>query len=95
MARYAARRVGQGLFVLWAAFTVTFVILYYLPSDPVSIMLNRSGDADRRRSRRRWPSCGPSSASTSRSSASTAGACGTPSTAISATRCRAVSRSRR
>lgn len=36
---YVARRLGQSLVVLWAAFTVTFVILYLLPSDPVSIML--------------------------------------------------------
>ncbi|WP_432562250.1 ABC transporter permease [Kineococcus sp. SYSU DK003] len=36
---YVARRLGQAVLVLWAAFTVTFVILYLLPSDPVSIML--------------------------------------------------------
>lgn len=39
MTGYVARRLGQALVVLWAAFTVTFVILYLLPSDPVSIML--------------------------------------------------------
>ncbi|MGY4495655.1 ABC transporter permease [Pseudomonas sp. TE3610] len=37
-------RVGQALLVLWAAFSVSFVILYALPSDPVSIMLNQSGE---------------------------------------------------
>lgn len=38
MSRYLLRRFGQALFVLWAAFTVSFVILYALPSDPVSIL---------------------------------------------------------
>ncbi|MEZ0491318.1 ABC transporter permease [Kineococcus sp. TBRC 1896] len=38
-AGYVVRRLGQAVLVLWAAFTVTFVILYLLPSDPVSIML--------------------------------------------------------
>ena len=28
-------RAGQAVFVLWAAFTVSFIILYALPSDPV------------------------------------------------------------
>lgn len=37
-------RLGQALFVLWAAFSLSFVILYALPSDPVSIMLNQSGE---------------------------------------------------
>ena len=36
---YLARRLGQAVLVLWAAFTVTFAILYLLPSDPVSVML--------------------------------------------------------
>lgn len=39
LAGYVGRRLGQAVLVLWAAFTVTFVILYLLPSDPVSIML--------------------------------------------------------
>ncbi|NAZ88298.1 ABC transporter permease, partial [Kineococcus sp. T90] len=38
-AGYVARRLGQAVLVLWAAFTVTFAILYLLPSDPVSVML--------------------------------------------------------
>ncbi|CAB3743617.1 Nickel transport system permease protein NikB [Achromobacter deleyi] len=42
--RYALSRTAQSAFVLWAAYTVSFVILYILPSDPVSIMLNQ-GDA--------------------------------------------------
>lgn len=40
-ARYVARRLAQSALVLWAAFTVSFVILYVLPGDPVSIMLNQ------------------------------------------------------
>ncbi|GAA0297922.1 ABC transporter permease subunit [Kineococcus aurantiacus] len=39
MTGYVARRLGQAVVVLWAAYTVTFVILYLLPSDPVEIML--------------------------------------------------------
>ena len=34
--RYIVRRLLQAVFVLWAAFTVSFVILYALPSDPVA-----------------------------------------------------------
>jgi peptide/nickel transport system permease protein len=43
---YLIRRVGQGLLVLWAAFTLTFVILYLLPSNPVEIMLYGNGGAE-------------------------------------------------
>ncbi|WP_432544028.1 ABC transporter permease [Kineococcus sp. SYSU DK002] len=39
MTGYVLRRLGQAVVVLWAAYTVTFVILYLLPSDPVAIML--------------------------------------------------------
>jgi peptide/nickel transport system permease protein len=39
MAWYVLRRIGQALVVLWAAYTVTFVILYLLPSDPVALQL--------------------------------------------------------
>lgn len=42
--RYVVGRLGQGLVVIWAAFTITFVILYLLPADPVEIMLNQGGD---------------------------------------------------
>nr|WP_225953560.1 ABC transporter permease [Kibdelosporangium phytohabitans] len=34
------RRLAQAVFVLWAAFTLSFLILYLLPGDPVSIALN-------------------------------------------------------
>jgi len=37
--RYLLRRVLQAVFVLWAAFTVSFVILYLLPGDAVSAKL--------------------------------------------------------
>ncbi|TBU98963.1 peptide ABC transporter permease [Stutzerimonas kirkiae] len=43
-ARALLGRLGQALFVLWAAFTLSFLILYALPSDPVSIMLNQNGE---------------------------------------------------
>ncbi|MET9021948.1 ABC transporter permease [Actinopolymorpha sp. NPDC004070] len=43
MRRYLAGRALQAVFVLWAAFTLTFVVLYLLPSDPVSIMLDPGG----------------------------------------------------
>jgi peptide/nickel transport system permease protein len=41
--RYWLVKVAQSAFVLWAAFTVTFFVLYGLPSDPISLMLNQSG----------------------------------------------------
>ncbi|MCW2752023.1 MAG: ABC-type dipeptide/oligopeptide/nickel transport system, permease component [Aeromicrobium sp.] len=43
MVQYTVRRVAQAIAVLWAAYTVTFVVLYLLPSDPVSILLNQAG----------------------------------------------------
>ncbi|MCK9901931.1 peptide ABC transporter permease [Parafrankia colletiae] len=39
MTRYFLWRLLQGVFVVWAAYTLTFVVLFALPSDPVSIML--------------------------------------------------------
>ncbi|PWJ48306.1 peptide/nickel transport system permease protein [Quadrisphaera granulorum] len=44
-ARYVAGRIGQAVVVLWAAYTVTFVVLYLLPSDPVSILVDTAGGA--------------------------------------------------
>lgn len=38
MARYLPRRLMHAAFVLWAAFTVSFGLLYLLPADPVSTM---------------------------------------------------------
>ncbi|MET0450053.1 MAG: ABC transporter permease, partial [Aeromicrobium sp.] len=43
MLNYTARRIAQAIAVLWAAYTVSFVVLYLLPSDPVSILLNQAG----------------------------------------------------
>lgn len=37
MGRYVGLRALQAIVVLWASFTVAFVILFILPSDPVSI----------------------------------------------------------
>jgi len=41
--RYVASRLGQALIVLWAAYTVSFIVLYALPSDPVALLAG--GDA--------------------------------------------------
>ena len=43
MLRYIIGRVAQALLVLWAAWTVTYVILYLLPGDTLEIMLTSSG----------------------------------------------------
>ncbi|KQU06625.1 peptide ABC transporter permease [Rhodococcus sp. Leaf7] len=43
MLRYLAQRVGQALLVLWAAFTISFVVLFLLPSDPVSLAVDSAG----------------------------------------------------
>ena len=38
MSAYLLRRFGQGLLVLWAAFTLTFFLLQVLPGDAVLIV---------------------------------------------------------
>src|ERR1700712_604828 len=43
MTRYIAGRVAQAIVVLWAAFTLTFAILYLLPSDPMELQLAAAG----------------------------------------------------
>lgn len=43
IALYVASRLGQAVIVLWAAYTVSFLVLYALPSDPVA--LKTGGDA--------------------------------------------------
>lgn len=43
MARYLALRGLQAVWVLWAAFTLSFVVLYLLPADPVSIAADGGG----------------------------------------------------
>jgi peptide/nickel transport system permease protein len=37
--RYVLGRLAQAAGVLWAVYTVTFVVLYLLPSDPVALLL--------------------------------------------------------
>ncbi|WNI26782.1 ABC transporter permease [Streptomyces sp. ITFR-16] len=46
MRRYLAGRLLQAVFVLWAAFTLSFAVLYLLPGDPVSIMAGGAGDTN-------------------------------------------------
>ena len=38
--RYVVRRIGQAVFVLWAAYTITFILLYVLPSDAVDLLFD-------------------------------------------------------
>lgn len=40
MLAFILKRLLQAIFVLWAAYTVTFVTLYLIPGDPVEMMLN-------------------------------------------------------
>jgi peptide/nickel transport system permease protein len=44
MLRYLAGRVLQAIVVLWAAYTVTFLILNLLPSDPIALRLAGSNE---------------------------------------------------
>lgn len=46
MQRYIWGRLGQAVLVLWAAYTVTFLILYGLPGDAVSLLLGEDGQND-------------------------------------------------
>ncbi|MGW1319922.1 ABC transporter permease [Streptomyces sp. NPDC002426] len=46
MRTYLARRLAQAVFVLWAAFTLSFAVLYLLPGDPVSIMAAGGGETN-------------------------------------------------
>ncbi|GLW30308.1 ABC transporter permease [Actinoplanes regularis] len=38
--RYIALKTGRALFVVWAAFTVTFVLLFVLPANPVDLLFD-------------------------------------------------------
>jgi peptide/nickel transport system permease protein len=38
-----ALRLGQAALVVWGAFTVSFIVLYLVPGDSVSVMLNATG----------------------------------------------------
>lgn len=46
MAAYLVRRVGTAVAVLWAAYTVSFVVLYLLPGDPVTTMASGGLDGE-------------------------------------------------
>lgn len=46
MARYALGRVGQALIVIWLAYTVVFLSVQLLPSDPVTIFLSADAAPD-------------------------------------------------
>lgn len=43
MIRYIGQRVLQAVAVLWAAFTISFIVLFLLPSDPVSLAVDSAG----------------------------------------------------
>lgn len=45
MRRYVIKRVAQALGVLWAAYTVSFLVLDFLPGDPVSAMAGAGADS--------------------------------------------------
>jgi peptide/nickel transport system permease protein len=45
MARYLAVRLLHAAVTVWAAFTLSFLMLYLLPGDPVTIMLDGEGGA--------------------------------------------------
>lgn len=40
MPRYVALKVGRAAFVVWAAFTLTFVLLFVLPANPVDLLFD-------------------------------------------------------
>jgi peptide/nickel transport system permease protein len=42
MLNYLASRIGQALFVLWAAFTISFILLQVLPGDAIMIKFQSS-----------------------------------------------------
>ncbi|MCW2869575.1 ABC transporter permease [Actinacidiphila oryziradicis] len=45
MRRYVIKRIAQAIGVLWAAYTVSFLVLDYLPGDPVSAMAGAGADS--------------------------------------------------
>ncbi|OZM78751.1 ABC transporter permease [Pseudonocardia sp. MH-G8] len=46
MGRYLLRRAATAVGVLWAAFTVSFVVLYLLPGDPIATMASGGLDGE-------------------------------------------------
>ncbi|WP_406131184.1 ABC transporter permease [Streptomyces sp. NBC_00989] len=45
MRRYAVKRLAQAVGVLWAAYTVSFLVLDFLPGDPVTAMAGAGMDS--------------------------------------------------
>ncbi|KRD23421.1 MULTISPECIES: ABC transporter permease [unclassified Streptomyces] len=45
MRRYVVKRLAQAVGVLWAAYTVSFLVLDYLPGDPVTAMASAGMDS--------------------------------------------------
>ncbi|MGO1912388.1 MAG: ABC transporter permease, partial [Corynebacterium sp.] len=45
-AREIVRRTIHGTLVVWAAYTLTFLLLYVLPGDPVTTMLSGTGQVE-------------------------------------------------
>ncbi|SHK49721.1 peptide/nickel transport system permease protein [Pseudonocardia thermophila] len=46
LVRYVLRRIGLAIAVLWAAFTVSFIVLYLMPGDPVATMAGGGLDGE-------------------------------------------------
>ncbi|GAA1847351.1 ABC transporter permease [Pseudonocardia ailaonensis] len=46
MTRYLLRRIGTAVAVLWAAYTVSFVVLWLLPGDPITTMASGGLDGE-------------------------------------------------
>ncbi|MFD7508958.1 ABC transporter permease [Streptomyces sp. NPDC059853] len=46
MRRYVLVRLANGIIVLWAALSLSFLVLHLVPGDPVSIMLRSAGGGD-------------------------------------------------
>lgn len=43
MSRYLLSRIAQALLVLWGAYSIAYLILYWLPGDTLAILLSASG----------------------------------------------------
>ncbi|NHN61628.1 MULTISPECIES: ABC transporter permease [Halorussus] len=45
LVRYVVRRLTQSVFVLWGVATITFLLVYAAPGDPIRILIGPSADA--------------------------------------------------
>ena len=45
LVRYIVRRLAQSVFVLWGVVTITFLLVYASPGDPIRILIGPSADA--------------------------------------------------